>query len=58
MSNTESVAVVRGYRYKITQSSKGARIEVHGDSLEETVLDYAQLRQRLESEGFRIAPEE
>jgi hypothetical protein len=26
--------------------------------LEETVADYACIRQRLESEGFKVAPEE
>jgi hypothetical protein len=51
-------SVVRGYKYKIEQTSKGARVTVHGDALEETVADYATIRQRLQTEGFTLAPEE
>lgn len=46
------------YRYKIEQTSKGARITVQGDAIEEIVADYTRLRIRLEQEGFKIAPEE
>jgi hypothetical protein len=53
-----TAAAIRGYKYKIEQTSKGARVTVHGDALEETVDDYAKLRVRLEQEGFRVAPEE
>jgi hypothetical protein len=46
------------YRYKIEQTTKGARITVHGDTINEVVADYTRLRIRLEQEGFKIAPEE
>lgn len=46
------------YRYKIEQTTKGARITVQGDAIDEVVADYTRLKIRLEQEGFRIAPEE
>jgi hypothetical protein len=49
---------IKPYRYKIEQTTKGARITVHGDAIDEVVADYTRLRVRLEEEGFRIAPEE
>lgn len=62
MTSVESIqqqqAVLKGYKYKIEQTSKGARVTVHGDALEETVSDYALIRARLETEGFTLAPEE
>jgi hypothetical protein len=45
------------YRYKIRQTSQGARVIVHGDAIDEIVADYARLRLKLESEGFKVAPE-
>lgn len=30
----------------------------HGDGLQETVADYARIRQRRETEGYALAPEE
>jgi hypothetical protein len=50
--------VVRGFKYKIEQTAKGARITVHGDDMTSVVNDYFELRQRLETAGFRIAPED
>jgi hypothetical protein len=49
--------IVSGYKYKIGQTSKGGGVTVHADSLEETVADYARIRQRLETEGYKLAPE-
>ena len=49
---------MRGYKFKIEQTVKGARVTVHGDGLEEVVDDYAKIRLRLEEEGFKLAPEE
>jgi hypothetical protein len=31
---------------------------VHGDAIDEIVLDYAKIRLKLESEGFKVGPEE
>lgn len=58
MSDIQQLATLKGFKYKIEQTGKGARITVHGDSLDDTVMDYMQLRQRLQAEGFIIAPEE
>ena len=49
---------VRGFKYKIEQTAKGARITVHGDELCEVVKDYFELRARLKDAGFKVAPEE
>jgi hypothetical protein len=49
---------VKAYKYKIEQTSRGARVTVHGDAIDEIVADYAQLRLKLQSEGFKVAPEE
>ena len=50
--------IVKSWKYTISQSSKGARITVHGDDMTSTVNDYFELRQRLEVAGFKIAPED
>ena len=49
---------IKAYKYKIEQTSRGARVTVHGDAIDEIVTDYARLRMKLESEGFKVAPEE
>jgi hypothetical protein len=49
---------VKAYKYKIEQTSRGARVTVHGDAIDEIVADYAKIRLKLESEGFKVAPEE
>jgi hypothetical protein len=49
---------MKTYRYKIKQTLKGAIVTVHGDAIDEIVTDYARLRLKLESEGFKVAPEE
>lgn len=46
------------YRYKIKQTSQGAQVTVYGDAIDEIVADYARLRLKLESEGFKVATEE
>jgi hypothetical protein len=57
--NTDvSLPIKTTYRYKIEQTSKGAMVTVYGDGIDETVTDYARLRLKLESEGFKVAPEE
>jgi hypothetical protein len=57
--NTDvSLPIKKTYRYKIKQTSQGARVTVSGDAIDEIVADYARLRLKLESEGFKIAPEE
>lgn len=58
LSHTEMYTKIKGYRYKIEQTDKGARITVCGDAIDEIVTDYATLRLKLESEGFKVAPEE
>jgi hypothetical protein len=50
--------VIRTYKYKIEQTARGARITVHGDAIDEVVMEYATIRTKLESEGFKVAPEE
>jgi hypothetical protein len=49
---------VKAYKYKSEQTSRGARVPVYCDAIDEIVLDYAKLRMKLESEGFKVAPEE
>jgi hypothetical protein len=49
---------LRSWKYKIEQSSRGARVTVHGDAIDEIVSDYCRLRTKLEQEGFKVAPEE
>lgn len=57
--NRETYSSVRAtYRYKIKQTDKGAQVAVYGDAIDEIVSDYARLRIKLESEGFKVAPEE
>lgn len=51
-------AVIRPYKYKLEQTSKGTGVTVHGDTIDEVIVDYTTLRVRLQQEGFRIAPEE
>ena len=53
-----SLPTKRTYRYKIKQTKSGALVTVHGDAIDETVADYARLRLKLESEGFKVVPEE
>lgn len=54
---TEYQLVPKLYRYKIEQTRYGARITAHGDNISDVVLDYMQIRQRLEANGFKVAPE-
>jgi hypothetical protein len=49
---------IKSWKYKIEQTSKGARITVHGDEMTGVVNDYYELRNRLETAGFKIAPED
>jgi len=61
MATNEQLAeqpIVRGFKYKIEQTSKGARVTVHGDDMTSTVNDYYEMRHRLEIAGFKIAPED
>ena len=59
MINTDiSLPTKRTYRYKIKQTTNGALVTVHGDAIDEIVADYARLRLKLESEGFKVFPEE
>lgn len=58
MAQIETTSVLMTYKYKIEQTARGARVTVHGDRIDETVADYCTLRTKLESEGFKIAPEE
>ena len=48
---------VHVYKYKIEQTRGGARVTVHGDTSDEVVYDYMEIRGRLEANGFKIAPE-
>jgi len=57
LSRQETYTKIKGYKYRIEQTDKGARIIVCGDAIEERVTDYA-LRLKLETEGFKVAPEE
>lgn len=57
MSNPDTYTQIKGYRYRIEQTSNGARITVCGDAIDEIVADYTRLRLKLESEGFKVAPE-
>ncbi len=58
LSRQETYTQIKGYKYRIEQTDKGARITVCGDAIEERVTDYATLRLKLETEGFKVAPEE
>lgn len=58
MAELEIQTKVRSWKYTITQTSRGARVTVHGDALGKIVADYATLRQHLESGGFNVAPDE
>lgn len=58
MADLEVSTTVRTYKYKIEQTAKGARVTVHGDAIDEIVIEYATLRTKLEQEGFKVAPEE
>ena len=58
LSRQETYTKIKGYNYRIEQTDKGARITVCGDAIEEIVTDYATLRLKLETEGFKVAPEE
>jgi hypothetical protein len=58
LSNSDTYTQIKGYRYKIEQTDKGAKITVCGDAIDEIVADYTRLKVKLESEGFRIAPED
>jgi hypothetical protein len=49
---------IKTYKYKIEQTAKGARVTVHGDTIDEIVADYYRLRTKLEAEGFKVAPGE
>jgi hypothetical protein len=49
---------IKGYRYRIEQTDKGAKITVCGNAIDEIVTDYVTLRLKLESERFKVAPEE
>lgn len=49
---------VRGFKYKIEQTAKGARVTVHGDVLSDVVNDYGKIRLLLVSSGFKVAMEE
>jgi hypothetical protein len=57
LSRQETYTKIKGYNYRIEQTDKGARITVCG-AIEERVTDYATLRLKLETEGFKVAPEE
>lgn len=58
MAELELTTPLRTYKYKIEQTAKGSRITVHGDAIDEIIADYCRLRTKLESEGFKVAPEE
>jgi hypothetical protein len=58
LANLDTSPPIKAYKYKIEQISRGARITVHGDAIDEIVADYARLRLKLEEEGFKVAPEE
>ena len=58
LANSDASPPIKAYKYKIEQTSRGARVTVHGDAIDEIVADYARLRMKLESEGFKVAPEE
>lgn len=49
---------IRSWKYTISQTSKGARITVHGDDISDLVDDYAIIRSELASRGYKIAPED
>lgn len=48
----------RVYKYEVRQTDKGAQVTVRGDAIDEIVADYARLRLKLESEGFKVASDE
>jgi hypothetical protein len=58
MADLEISTPIRTYKFKVEQTAKGARVTVHGDAIDEVVADYCRLRTKLESEGFKLAPEE
>lgn len=57
MNDAELSQTLKTYKYKIEQCARGARITVHSDKIDEVVYDYMEIRARLESNGFKIAPE-
>jgi hypothetical protein len=58
LADVKTNPVLRGYKYKIEQTPRGALVTVYGDAVDEVVAEYARLRVKLETEGFKIAPEE
>ena len=45
-------------KYKIKRTFHGARVTVYGNAIDQIVADYTRLRLKLESEGFKVAPED
>ena len=43
LSRQETYTQIKGYKYRIEQTDKGARITVCGDAIEEIVAGYATL---------------
>lgn len=58
VNELELSTTIRGFKYKIEQTAKGARVTVHGDALNDVVNDYGKIRLLLVSSGFKVAPEE
>ena len=58
MADLVETTPLRSWKYKIEQSSKGARVTVHGDVLDELIIEYQALRRGLERAGFKVAPED
>lgn len=48
----------RSWKFKIQQTARGARVTVHGDTLEQTVQEYIALKKLLFAQGEVVAPEE
>lgn len=48
----------RSWKFKIQQTARGARITVHGDTLEETGESYVALKNWLLANDQIVAPEE
>jgi hypothetical protein len=51
LSRQETYIKIKGYKDRIEQTDKSARITVCGDAIEEIVTDYTTLRLKPEIEG-------
>lgn len=58
LTQSEISPIERAWKYKISQTSKGTMVTVHGDDMVQVIKEYTILRGELSKAGFRIAPEE